>query len=219
MILEGKNINIFGVQDKRMSVVYLHTFRKEGQKVWEQCKKLGVKAFVLIEIDGISWNDDMSPWPVDNFSPDNAAFTGKANEWLKKLTSNIIPEVETPLNVCKRFIAGYSLAGLFALWSAYQTDLFDGIISGSGSFWYPHFIDYVKEQKFPKQPESIYLSLGNKESLTKHPMLKTVRTNTQWLHDHYENQGIRTVFELNNGNHFMQSEWRMAKGIQWTLRN
>ena len=31
--------------------------------------------------------------------------------------------------------------------------------------------------------------------------------------------GKRSRFELNNGNHYMQPDWRMAKGIQWALRN
>jgi hypothetical protein len=52
----------------------------------------------------------------------------------------------------------------------------------------------------------------------KNPLLATVEDNTRWLYDHYSRQGITSIFELNNGNHYMQSEWRVAKGIQWSLK-
>ena len=54
--------------------------------------------------------------------------------------------------------------------------------------------------------------------LHKMGLLKTVEDNTRWLYEHYLAQGINTVFELNNGNHYMQTQRRMAKGIQWSLK-
>ena len=48
--------------------------------------------------------------------------------------------------------------------------------------------------------------------------MQTTEPNTRFLQHTLESEGIASVFELNNGNHFIQSEWRVAKGIQWTLR-
>ena len=218
MNIAGKRINIFGETDKSSPIVYLHTFQHEGETVWEECQKIGTKRFVLVEVDGVDWNADMSPWPSDKLFAEDVPCSGKAEQWLKVLTSQVIPSAEEGLTVTRRFIAGYSLAGLFAFWSVYKTDLFNGVISGSGSFWYPGFIEFATKSDMMKIPKTIYLSLGDRESHVKNQILKTVEDNTRWLYEHYLAQGINTVFELNNGNHYMQTQRRMAKGIQWSLK-
>lgn len=218
MNIAGKNINIFGESDKAMPVVYLHTFQHEGKTVWEECQKISTKRFALVEIDGVNWNTDLSPWPIEKLFAGDTACTGGAEAWLKVLTTEIIPSAEEGLTVARRMIAGYSLAGLFALWSAYRTDVFDGIISGSGSFWYPGFMDFVSNNSLVKMPASIYLSLGDRESKVKNPILKTVEDNTRRLCNYYLEQGIPATLELNTGNHYMQTERRVAKGILWSLK-
>lgn len=62
-------------------------------------------------------------------------FTGGADNYLRLLTEEIIPAAEKEINgvPCWRGIAGYSLAGLFALYGIYQTDLFSRVGSMSGS--------------------------------------------------------------------------------------
>lgn len=218
MIVENKNIRIFGDADKAAPVVYLHTFQHEGEEVWKQCAKISTKRFILVEIDGVDWNRDMSPWTSEKLFAEDTACTGGGGEWLRVLTSQIIPEVEKKLTVTRRFIAGYSLAGLFALWSAYHTDVFDGVISGSGSFWYPGFLEYVGSHNLMCQLSSVYLSLGDRESHVRNPILQRVEENTRWIYAHFQEQGIPVTFDLNTGNHYMQTELRMAKGIKWTLR-
>jgi predicted alpha/beta superfamily hydrolase len=123
MNIAGKNINIFGAGDKAAPIVYLHTFQQEGSRVWEECRKMGTRRFVLVEIDGVDWNADMSPWPIEKLFAGDTACTGGAEAWLEVLTEQIIPEVEKDLNVTRRYLAGYSLAGLFALWAAYTTPM------------------------------------------------------------------------------------------------
>src|SRR5574344_799576 len=151
--IAGKKINIFGEENAHAPIVYLHTFEHEGSIVWEQCQKIGTKNFIFVEIDGVDWNADMSPWPIEKLFAGDIPCSGKAAQWLQILASQIIPEVESSLaaaqnNVAavqknaadkslaksKRFIAGYSLAGLVALWCAYNTDIFDGVISGPRSY-------------------------------------------------------------------------------------
>ena len=134
------------------------------------------------------------------------------------LLTEVIPQVEKQVQVSRRFLAGYSLAGLFALWSIYHTDSFDGIVSGSGSFWYPGFMDYVKSHQPVRFPEAIYFSLGDQESKTRKLLLSGVEDNTRWLCEYYQKKNVNTVLQLNNGYHYMQSDWRVAKGIQWILR-
>jgi predicted alpha/beta superfamily hydrolase len=218
MNIAGKEIRIFGDTSKAAPIVYLHTFRQEGEKVWKQCGKISTRRFILVEIGGVDWNKDMSPWASEKLFAEDTACTGGGEEWLQVLTSQIIPAVEKDFTVTRRCIAGYSLAGLFALWAAYRTDVFDGVISGSGSFWYPGFIEFADSHVLMGQLSSIYFSLGDRESHVGNQILQCVEDNTRWLFGHYQALGINTTFELNTGNHYMQTELRMAKGIRWMLR-
>ena len=215
--IAGKKINFFGEENAPAPIVYLHTFEHEGNIVWEQCQKVGTKKFILVEIDGVDWNADMSPWPIEKMFAGDIPCSGKAAQWLQVLVSQIIPEVERNIGATKRFIAGYSLAGLFAVWAAYNTDIFDGIISGSGSFWFPCFIEYVRKTEMQHTPCSIYLSLGDRESHVKNETLNKVEENTLWLFNHYREKGYNALFEFNTGNHYMQTQRRIAKGIKWSL--
>lgn len=211
-------IEVFGRGDKRLPVVFLPTFQGEGDAVWRHCRKLQAKQFVLVAISGFSWNDCMTPWPSGSVFDGESGYGGRSSEWLRWLTAEVIPQVETEQAVGKRVMAGYSLAGLFALWATFQTDLFDGIVSGSGSFWYPGFMDFVRNHEMRRKPEAVYFSLGDKEHEARDPLLAGIEEMTLQLSDECLEEGINSFFQLNNGNHYNQPEWRMAKGIQWMLR-
>ena len=113
-------------------------------------------------------------------------------------------------------LGGYSLAGLFSLWSGYQTDRFEGIAGVSPSVWYPDWTSYVAERK-PKA-KNIYLSLGDKEEKTKNRVMSQVGSALRTQHTLLKTQGINTMLEWNAGNHFVDSAQRMAKGFAWLLK-
>ncbi len=204
--------------NKTLPIVYLHTFAHEGEAVWNECLRMSTRQFCLVEICVDDWNDAMSPWYEDDLSDGRPAYGGKSKDTLHSLLTDIVPIVESDLKITRRIIAGYSLAGLFALWSVYNTDLFSSVVSCSGSFWYPSFLDYAKSQVMKCRTTSIYLSLGDKEKKTSNPVMRQVESNTQALADLYKSRGINTMFKLNEGNHSYHANWRVAKGIQWILR-
>ena len=111
------------------------------------------------------------------------------------------------------YIGGYSLAGLFALWAAYQTDVFAGAVAASPSVWFPEFIDYMKANEI--KVKNVYLSLGDKEEKAKNPTMATVgdciREAYAWLNE----QGVNVTLEWNQGNHFKDADVRTAKGFTW----
>lgn len=217
--IAGCKTSIFGIADKPLPFVYLPTFANEGLDVWQQCNKLQTRKFVLVAIEPPSWNDDLTPWAAPSPVLKEPPYSGKGKDFLHTVVSNIIPQAEQGHQVTKRIVAGYSLAGLWALWSCYQTDSFDGVVSGSGSFWYPNFMHFVHTHQMPKQPSAIYMSLGDKERFTKQPLLAQIEELTLQLSDEYLEKGINAFFQLNNGNHYNQTAWRMAKGIQWMMKD
>ena len=113
------------------------------------------------------------------------------------------------------YIGGYSLAALFALWAAYQTDIFKGVAAASPSMWFPRFADYMKENRI--KADSVYLSLGDKEEKVKNPVMATVGDRIREAADVLKGQDVNTILEWNEGNHFKDAGIRTAKAFAWLL--
>ena len=135
--IQGKMISIFPCLKATVPIVYLNTFSDEGQKVYEAAQAAGCPPFTLVAINNLSWNHDMAPWDSPPAFKNAEPCTGGADDYLRLLTEEIVPTAEKELAgvPCWRGIAGYSLAGLFALYAIYQTDLFSRVGSMSGSLW------------------------------------------------------------------------------------
>lgn len=223
--LDNKKIEIFYNESNqaKLPIVLLNTFEGEGQDVWKECQNLNSSDFILVTISNFSWNNDLSPWECQPLYKNDTSYEGKANQYLELLVTKIIPQVENniknKLNKQIQYwaIAGYSLAGLFALYSGYRTNYFKRIVSASGSLWYPNFIEYVKSNKISQDVNKIYFSLGNKEKNTKIELLKSVEERTKEIQT-FLGKTITTIYEENPGNHFQDTTLRMAKGINWILK-
>ena len=213
--VSGRTVEIFSSADGIAPLVILNTIQGEGAKIFEKCLELGCNDFTLAAIGGLNWNRDLSPWETPEIRNNRYSFGG-ADEYISELTGKILPEILSKLPGTPEFtaIAGYSLAGLFALYAAYRTDVFSRVASVSGSLWFPGFTEFAQSHNFVKTPDLIYLSLGDTEAKTRDKNLATVQKNTEFLAGFYKSRGIGTIFELNCGNHFTDTIGRTAKGIK-----
>ena len=178
----------------------------------ETIKELSDKPFSLVAFMIKDWNQELTPWvapPVIGKTP----FGDGAEKTLEFITSQLLPEVQE--SIPHIILGGYSLAGLFALWAGYQTDRFEGIAAASPSVWYPQWIDFASENK--PLAKSVYLSLGDKEEKAKNPIMAQVGNAIRKQHELLTEQEINTILEWNAGNHFVDSDKRMAKGFAWLL--
>ena len=217
--IEGKKIALFGSENTSSPLVILNTYGDEGQEVWNECQKLNCPPFCLAAISNLDWNNELSPWESPALYKNDGGFSGGADSYLSLLTDKIIPSVCDSMGAKPSYLAlaGYSLAGLFAIYAACKTDVFSRIVSASGSLWFPNFEEYVKSQDFIKKPDCIYLSLGDTEAKVKNKILVTVQDKTESLFELYKSLEIPVIFELNKGNHFTEAALRTAKGIKWIL--
>ena len=210
-----------GYQTDVIPIVYLHSFRGNGEDVWKACH--GMKdcpPMVLVSVNnpGTGLDDELSPWPADG--------VWKAAEHLRWIMEECVPQVEAQFGGkdIMPVIAGYSLAGLFALWAAWNSGYFRRVASVSGSLWYPGFTDFIRDNaprtglKEGTGPEKAYFSLGDRESRTRHPLMSRVDTCTAEVVERVRSYGIETTFEWNPGNHFDHPELRMARALAWLLR-
>lgn len=175
--------------------------------------------FSLVAFKIEDWNSELTPWEMPllrgkgNFG-DGAAGT------LEFIKNELIPALSEYTNTenkeIKYILGGYSLAGLFSLWSGYQTDIFEGIAAVSPSVWYKKWIEYVEVEK--PLSEKIYLSLGDTEEKTKHQILSKIGENIRKQHEILEkSENVKTVLEWNEGNHFKNPDIRTAKGFLWVM--
>ena len=175
--------------------------------------------FSLVAFKIEDWNSELTPWEMPllrgkgNFG-DGAAGT------LEFIKNDLILAVSEYINIenkeIKYILGGYSLAGLFSLWSGYQMDIFEGIAAVSPSVWYKGWIEYVAAGK--PLSEKIYLSLGDTEEKTKHQILSKIGENIRKQYEILEkSENVKTVLEWNEGNHFKNPDIRTAKGFLWVM--
>ncbi len=175
----------------------------------ELISEMSGRDFYLKAFKVKSWNKDLSPWKAPAVFG-NEDFGEGAKDTLTQILSTCIDDSKT------YYIGGYSLAGLFALWSSYQTDVFKGVAAASPSVWFRGFADYIKENEI--KSSYVYLSLGDKEAKTRNAVMSTVDKRIQEVYEYLKEKGVKCIFEWNKGNHFMDAEIRTAKAFSWLLK-
>ena len=183
----------------------LEVIENEARLISENCDA----PFRLVAVKVHDWNADLSPWSAPAVFGNNA-FSGKARDTLDSLLA-LCPD-----NSKDYFIGGYSLAGLFSLWAAYQTDVFKGLAAVSPSVWFDGWTDYAENHTF--LANKAYLSLGDREAKTRNQTMATVADNIIRQEQLLKNSNIPCVLEWNEGNHFRDSDLRTAKGFCWLLK-
>lgn len=185
--------------------------RSTAEEVYTLSRQMTAADFRLIAFETENWNDDLSPWKAPAVFG-NEAFGGNAKSTLETLEGSMIPSVEAEFGTPdKRFIAGYSLSGLFALWCCYESALFNGAASCSGSLWFPKFDEYIENKPVPNG--RFYFSLGDKEAKTKNKVMSSVENMTLLTYDKFKQTNPDCKFEFNSGGHFKDCELRLAKGV------
>lgn len=173
-----------------------------------EIKRLTNQAFCLLAIKVQDWNLDLSPWPAPAVFGKHDFGGGAAD------TLNEVLKCCTDPNK-KYVLGGYSLAGLFSLWAACQTGVFQGVAAASPSLWFPGFLDYLRGN--PIHAGSVYLSLGDREEKTRNPVMASVGDRIREAHALLQEQGVATVLEWNQGNHFQDADIRTAKAFAWVM--
>ena len=204
----------------------------------------------LVNVGVDLWEENFSPWCAPRVFAKGPNFGDGAQKTLDTLINHVIPWTESELTdpPTYRVLVGYSLAGLFSLWTGVSQQVACGCQPGtattpqlsgpgapyvdasvatfqrigavSGSFWFPGLLDYVDQQLNGGVVglTHAYLSLGDREARTPNPQIMHVRENAELLASRLESAGITSIFELNRGNHFQNVEGRMQKALDWLVK-
>ena len=180
--------------------IYTVDLSKRIAETYELC--VSKPTLIILETD---WESNLTPWQAKKVFKSGKDFGGNAKEYLSKVC-RFISKTEEGNAVRRRMIAGYSLSGLFAVWTAYNTDMFSAVASISGSLWYDRFVEYANRA---------YFSVGDRESKTANPIMSNVELRTKEICDKLTSDGIKTKFELTEGGHFDNVTARIAKAIDF----
>lgn len=161
-----------------------------------------------VEIEEQEWNDLLSPWPAEAVFRKGEPFGGNADRLVQEIDQKIMGNARDRRG--RKYMIGYSLAGLFALYYCTRHDWLDGCASVSGSLWYPGWIDYLKHN--PVHCSAVYLSVGEAEKNTKNRQMASVEDCTR-MSRMILSAYAKTAFELNPGGHFNDPLGRMVRAL------
>lgn len=218
------SVNLLSNNNSKKVILYIYnsSFGDNAVNVYNQlCQQMiGIQdSFSFCVLDVKDWDKYLTPWEANGIMK-NRCFDGCGRELLDDIETIVVSNLKKLLgDDLEIFIAGYSLAGLFALWSVYESDIWAGAVSCSGSLWYPDWIDFAKKN-YVKDSCKIYLSLGNVEEKTKHPLMQKVGENTRKQYEYLQKDEniTNTILEWNEGGHFTNVDERIVKGMQWVLK-
>lgn len=142
---------------------------------------------------------DYTPWHAEAIRPGAENFGGQADEYHNELFNNVLPELQSrySIDTNKIIYGGYSLGGLAAVYSLYRTNIPSAVFSICGSFWYPEFVNFCKENPVINQNASVYLCNGKTEGSHHHNILDTAPKCAEEIHAliHRQLNGITSVFD------------------------
>jgi predicted alpha/beta superfamily hydrolase len=179
--------------------------------------------YVLAAFEPARWDCAFSPWPAPALHLGEEGFTGGGGRTLELIRQVVLPEAEEKLGLpalpANRTIIGYSLSGLFALWTMYESSLFSACACCSGSLWYDGWMDYMREHR-PHIDSHIYLSLGRKEEKTRDSRRCVIGCNTREAAELLAAEPNVTCTELvwHDGGHGHEVLRRLAAAVLWVLR-
>jgi len=216
-VISGRVCHII-VNDTDFPTIYWGEMKNSTEttkKVLALCEDVKCN-YIVYEVE--DWNSEFSPWEFTLSR--KMSFSGGGHKTLEWLTGECVPYCENEYGLTgKRIICGYSLAGLFSLWVFYESQMFSGVISSSGSLWFGDWISYA-ERRTASPDSSVYLSLGESEEKARDRIMATVGdcTRRQYELVRADKNISRHILEWNEGGHFNEPERRIAKGIRWCVK-
>lgn len=171
---------------------------------------------------GLYPNDRLSeytPWPEPAIRPGTPDFGGQLRAYHRELTGEILPALveRYALDPAKLAYGGYSLGGLAAVMSLWETDAFSAVFSLCGSFWYPGVADFIAETALKNRTARVYLLNGAREGAGHGNRLEEAAEYARRVHAALRAAcGAETVMD-DYGHHDRQKE-RFSAALRWAER-
>ena len=208
MILEigGRNCHVIGDIQNEVTVIVKPLGEFERLLIEDECRLISEMSsvpFCMVAFEVME--SDLRPTGAED-----------TYQYLEKV---LLPYIKDNMHPIRLILGGYSLGGLFALWSVTRTDAFDAVYAGSPSLWMEGWNEYADAH--PLKVDYAYMSLGDKEECTRKQPFCIIGDRVRLQHKRHEAQlgSDHCILEWNEGGHFNEIEMRKAKGAAWCLLN
>ena len=217
-IIDGRECYI--TDSARPQYILIQTLGNHERKIIDHTAELISDAcgvpFVLAAFQVFDWDLDLTPWHDDAINRKPEVGT-KTADTLRYVTESLLPALEGTYGKLPVILGGYSLGGLFALWSSSQTDRFAAIAAASPSLWIKDWMDFAESH--PVKTEKVYLSLGDREEHVKNRAIARVGDSVRGEYELLKaslGSGNCTL-AWNPGNHFQDEDKRLAAAFSWCI--
>ena len=202
----GRNCHIIGKNNAGETVIVKPLGEFERLLIEDECKLISKFSSVPFRMVAFEVTEK-------DLRPEDAEAT---YQYLENILLPYIQDNQHPKDL---ILGGYSLGGLFALWSVTRTDAFDAVFAGSPSLWMEGWNEYADAH--PLKVRYAYMSLGDKEECTRKQPFCIIGDRVRQQHQRHETQlgSDHCILEWNEGGHFNEIELRKAKGFAWLLNN
>ena len=216
-VWEGITVNIALPQDYDGSRPYPAIFLNDGQINYLSRLSPSV---ILIGLISNNRLDDYTPWKANALKPGNPDFGGEADSYHQKLFNGILAEIRQHYLLDDKRIAygGYSLGGLAAVYSLYSDCKIPCIFSICGSFWYPGFTDYCREQDLKNRDCLVYLQNGKTEGANHSNRLSKAPFYAEEIHRLIQKEILTTCSIFDPFGHHEALQSRYDSFIKWLVQ-
>ena len=208
MILEigGRNCHVIGEKQNEVMVIVKPLGEFERLLIEDECRLISEMSSVPFCMVAFEVTEgDLRPTGAED-----------TYQYLEKV---LLPYIKANMHPIRLILGGYSLGGLFALWSVTRTDAFDAVYAGSPSLWMEGWNEYADAH--PLKVEYAYMSLGDKEECTRKQPFCIIGDRVRLQHKRHQAQlgSDHCILEWNEGGHFNEIEKRKAKGAAWIINH
>ena len=172
--------------------------------------------FVFAGFEITDWEMELMPWDDPNVSK-RKGIGDHAFETLDYITNQLMPYLFEQYGKLPVVLGGYSLAGLFARWAVCKSECFDAVAAASPSLWIVAWKGFSDAHEvFARY---VYLSLGEREEITRNKAIAQVGDNVRWEYDHLQRTigADNCILEWNPGGHFADNDKRLARAFAWCI--
>ena len=216
--IDGRECFVSGSDHPRYILV--QTLGNHERGIFDSTVELIAKTtgvpFVLAAFQVFDWDLDLTPWHDDAINRKPEVGT-KTFDTLRYVTESLLPALDAEYGNLPVILGGYSLGGLFALWSSSQTDRFAAIAAASPSLWIRNWLDFA--QAHPVKTAKVYLSLGDQEEHVKNRAIARVGDSVRGEYELLKAQlgEENCTLAWNAGGHFQDGDKRQAAAFSWCI--
>ena len=208
MILEigGRNCHVIGEKQNEVTIIVKPLGEFERLLIEDECRLISEMSSVPFCMVAFEVTEgDLRPTGAED-----------TYQYLEKV---LLPYIKANMHPIRLILGGYSLGGLFALWSVTRTDAFDAVYAGSPSLWMEGWNEYADAH--PLKVRYAYMSLGDKEECTRKQPFCIIGDRVRLQHKRHQAQlgSDHCILEWNEGGHFNEIEKRKAKGAAWIINH